>query len=123
MASSAAGTLRPRRVEYERRKAAASFSIFLFQDRIEGAAFDDGVGGAGVGAGGHDGDVCGFEEKEARGACAAAGGGDVDDDGDGGVFDGLDHDASGFEEAAGGSHGDEDSLGVEGAAVSRPRWR
>ena len=85
---------------------------FFFEDGIELAAFDDGMGGAGVGAGGHGGDVGCFEEEEAGGACAAAGGRDEDDDGDGGVFDGLDHDAGGVEQAAGCAHGDEDQLGV-----------
>ena len=84
----------------------------LLEDGVELAAFDDGVGGAGVGAGSHGGDVGGFEEEEAGGAGAAAGGRDEDDDRDGGVFDGLDHDAGRFEQATGGAHGDEDQLRV-----------
>ena len=55
----------------------------LFEDGVELAAFDDGVGGAGVGSGSHGGDVGGFEEEEACRAGAAAGRGDEDDDGDG----------------------------------------
>ena len=54
-------------------------------------AFEDGVGGAGFGAGSHGGDVGGFEEEEAGGAGAAAGGLDEDDDGDGRGFDVGDH--------------------------------
>ena len=38
--------------------------LFL-EDGVHGGAFDDGVGGAGFGAGSHGGDVGGFEQKEA----------------------------------------------------------
>src|SRR5258705_8853551 len=46
----------------------------LFEDGIDLVAHDDGVGGAGVGAGSHGGYVGGFEEEEAGGGCAAAAG-------------------------------------------------
>ena len=85
--------------------------LFL-EDGVHLAAFDDGVGCAGVGSGGHGGDVGGLEEEEAGGACSAAGGRDEDDDGDGGVFDGLDHDAGRVEEATGCPEGDDDGAGV-----------
>ncbi len=68
------------------------FDLFL-EDWVELAAIDDGMSGAGVGAGSHGGYVGRFEEEEAGGACPAAGWRDEDDDRDRGVFDGLDHDA------------------------------
>src|SRR5258708_26579380 len=48
------------------------FDLF-FEDGVELAALDDGMGGSGVGAGGHGGYVGGFEEEETGGACTAAG--------------------------------------------------
>ena len=70
------------------------------------------MGGSGVGSGSHGGDVGGFEDEEAGGAGAASGGRDIDDDGNGGAFDGLDHVAGGVEQAAGGAERDEHGGGV-----------
>ena len=82
---------------------------FGAEDGVDLAAFDDGVGGAGVGAGGQGGDIGGFEEEEDGGSGSGCRlGRSKYDDGDGGCFDGLDHGAVGVEEAAGGAEGDDD---------------
>ena len=48
------------------------FDLF-FEDGVEPAAFDDGMGRACIGAWSHGGDVGRFKKEETCGACAAAG--------------------------------------------------
>ena len=53
---------------------------FLFHDVVHLAAEDDGMRGAGVGSGGHGGNVGGFEDEEASRCGAASAGRHIDDD-------------------------------------------
>ncbi len=76
------------------------------------AAEGDGMGGSGIGAIGHGGDVGGLEDEESGGGGAGAAGRHEDDDGDGGRFDFGDDFAGGVEQAAGGIDLDQQSGGV-----------
>ena len=87
---------------------------FLHHGLVRLAEESDGVGGSGVGAGGHRGDVSGFEDKDAGGASARAGRGDVDDDGNRGRRKLFDDVASGIDEPAGRIEFDEDGFVVIG---------
>ncbi len=90
-----------------------SFSILVFMTSSGLAAADgDGMGGSGIGAIGHGGDVGGLEDEESGGGGAGAAGRDEDDDGDRRRFDFGDDLAGGVEQAAGGVELDEQGGGV-----------
>ena len=76
------------------------------------AAEGDRMGGSGIGAVGHGGDVGGLEDEESGGGGAGSAGRDEDDDRDGGGFDFGDDLAGGVEQSAGGVEFDEQGSGV-----------
>src|ERR1700692_1073420 len=77
------------------------FALHLVVDLGRERADQDGMRRARIGSGSHGGDVGGFEDEDTRRTGAAAGGGDVEDDGNGGVRDLIDNLASGLDETSG----------------------
>ena len=89
----------------------------LFEHRVHGGAFKDGVGRAGVGPRRHGGDIGCLKQEEAGRSGATARRLDENDDGHGRGLDGSDHLAGGIEQAAGRAHGDEHGCRIAAGGV------
>ena len=81
------------------------------------------MGGAGVGAGRHGGDVAGFEQEETCRSGTGAGGPDPHDYGNGGAEDLFDDVARGVHEAAGSAEANQQGVGMFSLALARLRMR